>query len=322
MSRRTYSYNAFEAQLATALSAGATSVTLSTTTGLRYPGRLVLEPDTPAKREYIQFEGITGNTLDNVTRGLDGSTSGAQAHDIGALVQTMTSHQFQDDVFADIEDLETADTAHEANSGDPHSAAGYMSQSEGDLRYVNTSGDTMTGHLGLPSGPTDTQAVRKDYVDSEIAASAQTVWAWGQDGINPVPTSVTDVGDFDLTIPSDWTTFDIFGVIQWTYARSGSTPTIESAIMSAEIRDSTDADITGLGSAFTGRDLDTRIATGTSGSINQTYAQSLRTSTPLNVSSLEPDRIARIALFTYCADGPVANAEAVYVGWAVAVKQT
>jgi len=39
-----------------------------------------------------------------------------------------------------------------------------------NVEYVLKSGDVMGGHLGLPTGPSDSQAVRKDYVDAAIAA--------------------------------------------------------------------------------------------------------------------------------------------------------
>lgn len=192
MSRRTYSYNAFETQLATALSAGATSITLATVFGLRSPGRLVINPETPSKREYIRFDGITGNTLDNVTRGLDGSTSGAQAHDIGTEIRTITSHQLQDDLFADIEDLETADSAHAADSGDPHASAGYITQTEGDSRYINTTGDSMTGTLFVQAPSSDFHAATKKYVDDQSVDSA------------PIASGTRMIFD-QSTAPSGWT---------------------------------------------------------------------------------------------------------------------
>lgn len=43
-------------------------------------------------------------------------------------------------------------------------------KTEADTRYVNVTGDTMTGHLDLPTGPAASQAVRKDYVDAGLAA--------------------------------------------------------------------------------------------------------------------------------------------------------
>jgi len=45
--------------------------------------------DTPTKREYISFTGISGNDLTGVTRGVASST--AQAHSSGALVEAIPS---------------------------------------------------------------------------------------------------------------------------------------------------------------------------------------------------------------------------------------
>jgi hypothetical protein len=47
---------------------------------------------------------------------------------------------------------------------------------EADARFVNVSGDTMTGHLSLPITPTNPNAVRKDYVDAAIAAIPPAVF--------------------------------------------------------------------------------------------------------------------------------------------------
>jgi hypothetical protein len=111
MSSRKYTWNAFETTLDGALSAGATSIALTSATNLRSPGYLVLEPDDAAKREYISFTGISTNTLTGVTRGLAGGQSGT-AHDSGKKVRAVIFHQFIDDIFTDIEALETADAGH------------------------------------------------------------------------------------------------------------------------------------------------------------------------------------------------------------------
>ena len=44
-----------------------------------------------------------------------------------------------------------------------------------DAKKVAKAGDTMTGHLTLPTGPAAPNAVRKDYVDSTVAAAIATV---------------------------------------------------------------------------------------------------------------------------------------------------
>lgn len=47
--------------------------------------------------------------------------------------------------------------------------AGALTPAAADAAYVNVGGDTMTGHLSLPTGPAAANAVRKDYVDTAIA---------------------------------------------------------------------------------------------------------------------------------------------------------
>ena len=112
MSSRVRGRNAFETTLNGAISSGSTSILLTTASGLVGPGYLVLEPGVPAKREYIRFESVSTNTLNGVTRGLDGSAAGAQTHDSGTKIRAVAVHQWLDLIFTDIEALEAADTAH------------------------------------------------------------------------------------------------------------------------------------------------------------------------------------------------------------------
>lgn len=112
MSNRVRGRNAFETTLNGAISSGTTSILLTTASGLVGPGYLVLEPNVPAKREYIRFESVSTNTLNGVTRGLDGSAAGAQAHDSGVKIRAVAVHQWLDLIFTDIETLEAADSAH------------------------------------------------------------------------------------------------------------------------------------------------------------------------------------------------------------------
>lgn len=112
MSSRVYGRNAFETNLDGAITAGATSIALDDATGLTAPGYLVLEPEDASLREYIKYAGISTNTLTGVSRGLDGSASGAQAHTSGAKVRMVFVHQYLNDIFTDIEALETADANH------------------------------------------------------------------------------------------------------------------------------------------------------------------------------------------------------------------
>lgn len=135
MSRRKYTWNAFETNLNGSLGSGVTTIPLDSTTNLRDDGLLVIDPDDPAKREYILFTTINGNSLEGVTRNLGGSV-GDVTHSDGAVVRAVMMHQFIDDLFSDVEDLETADSNHVAAS-DPHTV------------YVKKAGDTMTADLAM-----------------------------------------------------------------------------------------------------------------------------------------------------------------------------
>jgi hypothetical protein len=166
MSRRTNTWNGYESSLASALLAGATSVLVDSAIGLVAPLYLVVDPDVPEKREWILINIINGNSLENIVRDQQGSVGNID-HDAGAKVRAVFTKQFQDDVFDDIEDIESSVIVHVQDAGDPHSAAGYMKQSQADVRYVQLSGaEAMTGPLTLSADPTaDLHAATKQYVD-------------------------------------------------------------------------------------------------------------------------------------------------------------
>jgi hypothetical protein len=135
MSRRTHLHNAFTAQLANAITAGSTTIELTTVVGLLAPGYLVIDHDIDAKREWIRFTGIASNTLTGVTRGLAMGSSGAGgpiAHAQGAVVRATAMAQHFDDLFSDVEDLEAADATHAA-APNPH--PGYAT--DADLAATN-----------------------------------------------------------------------------------------------------------------------------------------------------------------------------------------
>ncbi len=176
MSRKTNNYNAYESSLVGPLAIGATSVAVESAVGLVAPLYLVLDPDDPSKREWIRVNTINSNTLDNLVRDLEGSV-GDVLHDAGAKIRSIPTKQIFDDLFQDIEDDELDLTQHETDGGDPHSQAGYLKQAEGDVRYVEVTGDTMSGSLSITPTPTlVAHATRKDYVDtgdSDTEAAAQ-----------------------------------------------------------------------------------------------------------------------------------------------------
>ncbi len=153
MSRRTNSRNAFESGLASGAAATG-DITVDSAIGLVAPLYLVIDPDDLNLREYVKATAVdlgTGLLSVSGDRGLTGSAGGAgQVHAQGAKVRTVAVQQWLEDIFADIEDLEQTDLDHIA-AADPHSQ--YLTPVEGDARYVELAGDTMTGPLVLSADP-------------------------------------------------------------------------------------------------------------------------------------------------------------------------
>ena len=140
MSSQSHTFNAYESELAGPLLAGATSVALVSALGLEAPAYLVLDPDVPAKREWIRVTALNINTIDNMDRGLEGSQGPGGTgvdHDSGATIRAIFSSQLQDDIFLDINALEQADTDH-VNDSNPHPV--YLTQPEGDAQYLRLNG--------------------------------------------------------------------------------------------------------------------------------------------------------------------------------------
>lgn len=87
--------NAFNTTLNGSVSAGDTSITLTSASGLQAPGVVVIDRintsgvATPTSREYISFTGISTNTLTGCTRGLGGSSG--QGHASGSIVEEAMS---------------------------------------------------------------------------------------------------------------------------------------------------------------------------------------------------------------------------------------
>ena len=165
MSRRTHTWNGYESKLATGLLAGEVSTSVESALGLTEPVYLCLDPDVPDKREWVKVLSITGNSFDTMERGLEGSVGALGVgvdHATGALVRAVTTAQFMDDVFDDIEDLETV-TA--------------------DLpgTYLALDGsNAMAAPLTLQAGaPTLTdEATNKEYVDAKDTGVGQTAAAY------------------------------------------------------------------------------------------------------------------------------------------------
>jgi len=74
-----------------AIDSSQTTITLSSVTGLQYPGVIIVDREdsdgtaTPTKREVISYTGISGSDLTGCTRGAENSTK--RAHSNGAIVE-------------------------------------------------------------------------------------------------------------------------------------------------------------------------------------------------------------------------------------------
>lgn len=183
MSSQTHTFNAYESNLAGPLAAGATSVAVVSLLGIEAPAYLVIDPDDDLKREYIKITAITTNTIDAMERGLEGSNgpggTGVE-HLSDAPIRAIFTAQLQDDIFFDINALETFDSDHLIDS-DPHPV--YLTPAEGNNFYLRLDGTTVpTADIalgnnkitGLANATADADAVRRDQV---LAADAAHVAA-------------------------------------------------------------------------------------------------------------------------------------------------
>jgi len=190
MSKRTYSWNAYESELLSGVDGSSGTITVTSAVGLQAPAYLVIDPDDNARREYVRVTNIASNVF-TVTRGLGGSVGGVgQAHDSGAKVRAVAVHQWLDDIFDDIE-ANTSDIAtntsditivedavqlvdanlsgHIVNPGDPHAAAGYLKNADVSGVFLPLAGGTVTGPIvdSVPNTPpaSDGTHVNRFYVD-------------------------------------------------------------------------------------------------------------------------------------------------------------
>jgi len=84
-------------------------------------------------------------------------------------------------------------------------AGGAYTKAQSDAQFVDVAGDTMTGHLSLPTGPAAANAVRKDYVDAadttlqtNINAKAATTYVDTADGLRVLKAGDTMTGHLSL----------------------------------------------------------------------------------------------------------------------------
>lgn len=213
MARKTNNYNGYESSLTGPLTIGATSVAVESALGLIAPLYLIVDPDIPAKREWVRVNTITTNTLENIVRNLGGSVGDIE-HDAGAKIRSVPTHQIFDDIFQDAIDDELALTLHQTDGGDPHESAGYLTEGTADVVYVRLSGSNttalapMSGFLFLFGDPTEPlHAAPMQYVDAQDvatqAAAEANAQAYADATFLPLAggtmAGVLDMGNQDIT---------------------------------------------------------------------------------------------------------------------------
>jgi hypothetical protein len=147
LSRRTYGTNSYITACDGLVDSLDTTITVDSVANLTAPGYITIDPFLPATREVIKFTVINSLTLEGLTRGLAGSAGGVpQDHADNAVVIEAPTEQLVDDIFSDIEDLETADTTHAAGASAHHSKytdgeAIAAAQNDPDAVHDNVAGE-------------------------------------------------------------------------------------------------------------------------------------------------------------------------------------
>lgn len=145
----TGSVNAFATTLNGAISASDTTIALTTTTGLVAPGVLCIDRqdgngnNTPSKREYISFTGISVNSITGCTRGVAGSS--AQTHSSGANVEEnfSTTHWG--------EAIDFLQVSHDASGNITTSGSATIAIIR-NYTHLNASGASITGRFPINPG--------------------------------------------------------------------------------------------------------------------------------------------------------------------------
>ena len=183
MSRRSHTFNGYQSTLPNPITAGQDVIGVSTVAGLQAPGKLVIDHDLPATREWFSFAGISGLNLTGCVRGLAGASGsgGGVAHAQGAIVQAVPMHQHFDDLWDDLDDVVSAATTH-LSDVNPH--PGYAT--DGELATTNAQVAIHTTEIGVLQA---TDVVLADDITNLEAAD--TLHFASTNG-HPVATVTTD----------------------------------------------------------------------------------------------------------------------------------
>jgi ribulose bisphosphate carboxylase small subunit len=151
--------NAYESTITSALTADASSITISVdtaptdSTNTAITGAvvmyLVLDPDSDSQREYVKVTNISGTTL-TVQRNIDTGGGGLRTHAAGAKIRQTTQAQHFDDIHDRVDKIINEDGSS-------------LNTSTGVVKDEDTMTSNSASHLA-------TQQSIKAYVDSQVAS--------------------------------------------------------------------------------------------------------------------------------------------------------
>jgi hypothetical protein len=151
--------NAYESTITSALTADASSITISVdtaptdSTNTAITGAvvmyLVLDPDSDSQREYVKVTNISGTTL-TVTRNIDTGGGGLRTHAAGAKIRQTTQAQHFDDIHDRVDKIINEDGSS-------------LNTTTGVVKDEDTMTSDSASHLA-------TQQSIKAYVDSQVAS--------------------------------------------------------------------------------------------------------------------------------------------------------
>jgi hypothetical protein len=194
------SQNAVTTSLNGAITDSDTTVALTSSTGLQYPGIIVVDridannTSTPSQREYISFTGISGDSLTGCTRGVGNST--AQAHSSGAIVEEVWTVTHWGDFY----DAWTAEHSEAGAHTKGVETVTYSADTNLDLSLGNIFQVTMTGNITnlTVSNATVGQIFVLRLIQDGTGSRTVTNWfstiKW-EDGVEPTLTTTADKTD-------------------------------------------------------------------------------------------------------------------------------
>lgn len=151
--------NAYESTITSALTADASSITISVdtaptdSTNTAITGAvvmyLVLDPDSDSQREYVKVTNISGTTL-TVVRNIDTGGGGLRTHAAGAKIRQTTQAQHFDDIHDRVDKIINEDGSS-------------LNTTTGVVKDEDTMTSDSASHLA-------TQQSIKAYVDSQVAS--------------------------------------------------------------------------------------------------------------------------------------------------------